>query len=181
MKLGRFSYLFLWLFFSGLGVLSLGFLVLFGYLPQILEIDRTGFSLLIIFVFWVGWLFSFLNIAWLVKIDLREQEISDQIEVNFEKRETIASYIIRTLIALGFIGTLLGMLIITTSLGNIIAVEGEPTKLSMHVQKALQGMGTAFLTTIIGATGSTFIELLHLVFRNGYLKIALRQKAGREL
>jgi len=170
MKLHKRSTLIIWLFFSGLYASILFVLYSQGYWSKMLEYDNTGFSVLIFILFFIGWIYCIRDIAWLQKLISGGDLKPDESRVEFEIRDTITLFIIRTLVALGFLGTLIGFLIMMLSLVEITSTVKDSAKLSEHFQQALGGVGTAGLTTIVGMAGSTILGTLHLIFRVGYLR-----------
>ncbi|MBI2042448.1 MAG: MotA/TolQ/ExbB proton channel family protein [Candidatus Nealsonbacteria bacterium] len=178
MRLGKFSHLFLWLFFSGLFLVGMAGALVSGYWQKIPELDKTYISFLIILVFMIGWAFSLIDIIWITKL------ISSYRSADFEmivaRKEERSYFFSRTLVALGFMGTLVGILMVTISLGTLLSSEEEIAVIRVYIQGALGGMSTAFLTTIIGLVGSVFLELLHLIFKSTCLNLLSKWERHNE-
>jgi hypothetical protein len=182
MRLSKFTYLFLWLFFSGLlivGTIAAGVL---GYWSKVPEFDRTYISVGIFFVFLAAWIFSLQDIRWITKLTSRD-DIPEtehfQIEVNFAKKDKITHYFLFALPALGFMGTLVGIMFGLSSASQALAAETVSGDLRPHILGILSNISTASFTTIVGLAGLIFLELFHLLFWNAYLNLLLKLK-GRQ-
>jgi hypothetical protein len=163
------SYLTIWLFFFGLECWFLALIYLAGYdLAWLMQADQTGFSVFILFVFFVGCAFAFRNMLWLNGIYGIMQN-DNNIAGGFETRGSVLYYIISSLPALGFLGTVVGVYIITENFDYALKSVTETAKLIGYLQDLVGGMKTAVVTTIIGISSGLLLALLHIVFYAGYV------------
>lgn len=96
--------------------------------------------------------------------------ILDAIRARLDESREISRYIISLLIFLGLLGTFWGLLITISSVGNVIInlnIEGgEFNKIFGELQagllKPLEGMGTAFSSSLFGLGGSLILGFLDI-------------------
>lgn len=178
--LHKYAYLTIWLFFFGLFVSILAELTHIGLLTinNIMSLDNTGTTLFIIFVFLTGIAFSISNIVWLTRLATKTDnelvESADSIELSFQYRQTIMGYIIGYLPILGFLGTLIGFMIIATIFETKIAGETDLIKIVSHIQDSVGGIKTAAFTSIVGlVTSWSCLLLLDVVYKLGYMRLVV--------
>ena len=96
--------------------------------------------------------------------------ILDAIRARLDESREISRYIISLLIFLGLLGTFWGLLITISSVGNVIInlnIEGGDfnkifSELQAGLLKPLEGMGTAFSSSLFGLGGSLILGFLDI-------------------
>ncbi|MBI2021207.1 hypothetical protein HYS99_01695 [Candidatus Giovannonibacteria bacterium] len=176
------AFLTIWLFFFGLFALLLSELRQINLLTldTLLALDSTGTTLFIIVVFIIGLTFSIGNIVWLTRLILKDREALlnsvHDIELSFECRQILMSYINGYLPILGFLGTLIGFMLIATIFEHKIVGETDLAKIIGYIQESVGGIKTAAFTSIIGMlTSWSCLMLLNTVFRLGYMRMIVRE------
>lgn len=179
------GYLMTWLFFFGLGIclLFVGYAEEFVSFKEIMKLDNTGTTIFIIFVFLIGFLFSIADIIWLQKLISKGPDSlarkTTSIELKFEAKEVKTNYILWLLPVLGFVGTLIGVMIIAMILGQKISGEADLAKITSYIQEAIGGVTTAAFTSIVGMLTSAFLMVLNRIIRLGYIKLVVG-RAGKD-
>lgn len=171
----------LWLCFAGFGGAVTWALYSLGYLNwnEIMRLDNTGTTIFILFVFAIGFVFSLSNIIWLEKLTSLEYPAlvkqAAQIELDFETRGAKMAYVLWLLPILGFVGTLIGVMIMSYALGSKISLEKDPIKIVLAIQQAIGGISTAAFTSVVGMITAAFLALLHTICRLWYLKLIVNK------
>jgi len=141
-----------------------------GVLPGIISKDTTYITSAIILLFFYG-LGLCLYRVYQVQQELNaiaELAISD---VAFDRMVTPICRVSSTLVALGIIGTIYGIIMALTeaNLANLTNVSTVGSELSVMVN----GLMTMFVTTIAGLTASTWLGLNIQLLENGYRQVYL--------
>jgi len=144
-----------------------------------MRLDNTGTTIFILFVFAIGFVFSLSNIIWLEKLTSLEYPAlvkqAAQIELDFETRGAKMAYVLWLLPILGFVGTLIGVMIMSYALGSKISLEKDPIKIVLAIQQAIGGISTAAFTSVVGMITAAFLALLHTICRLWYLKLIVNK------
>lgn len=98
------------------------------------------------------------------------RSLLDSISVRLEESRDIARYLIGLLIFLGLLGTFWGLLLTIGAVGDVIgdlSIEGEDlgavfADLKAGLESPLDGMGTAFSSSLFGLAGSLVLGFLDL-------------------
>ena len=94
----------------------------------------------------------------------------DGIAIRLDERREFSRYMIGLLVFLGLLGTFWGLLITVASIGDVIGglsigggdISGAFEDLKSGLERPLDGMGTAFSSSLFGLAGSLVLGLLDL-------------------
>ena len=182
------AYLIMWLSFFGLvsSLLFTGYTDGFISLQEIMRLDYTGTTVFIILYYIIGICFNISNIIWLHKISLSNAEtllrLENKIQGSYTKRKNIMYYFLGVLPVLGFIGTLIGFMLIATLFEHNIIGESDVTKIVGHILQSVGGIKTAAFTSIVGMIASWIILApLDLIYRNGYIELIVEKVNSGEV
>ena len=98
------------------------------------------------------------------------QTLLDGISLRLDEARETSKYMVGLLVFLGLLGTFWGLMDTINSVGEVIAnlnitggdVAGSFEDLKLGLQQPLQGMGTAFSSSLFGLSGSLFLGFLAL-------------------
>ena len=176
----------LWLFFFGLMacVLFVGYADGFITFKEIMRMDNTGTTISIIMYYLVGISFNISNMIWLQKLSSHDAETlfryEYKIEGSYKKRNNIMYYFLGVLPVLGFIGTLIGFMLIATIFEHNIFGETDTTKIVGHILLSIGGIKTAAFTSIVGMISSWIVLApMDLIYRNGFIELIVEKINSR--
>jgi hypothetical protein len=111
---------------------------------------------------------------------------ADKISMTLSLHTGVTRYIAGLLVFLGLLGTFIGLLMSIGSIGSIIeSMPTDPTddavtflsNLQTQIGGPLEGMGTAFSTSVFGLVGSLFMGFLHLQLASAQTRFIARFEA----
>jgi len=148
--MNKYNFLQWWLIIC-IQALFVGIAIYFGIHKELLDNDKTYLSFVIIGV----WILTSLAIGWL------HTKTKDSVARSIE----VCSFIAETCLAIGMIGTVIGLIIMIK--GAFVGIDATDIEnIQIVISNMAIGMGTALYTTVVGLIFSIFIriQLVNLEF-----------------
>ncbi len=196
----QFKYLLI-LRYSIINIVGLTFLfVLFtqGYVTKAISADITNMVVIILCLFFVGfilaayrtfWVSKELNNAFSIKIpplSLAKEFLAKSKKLDASSRNNLAvslrikiankinfiKFIANTLVILGLIGTVIGFIIALSGVDG--SVSSNPDEVSKMVSTLISGMSVALYTTLVGSICSVWLNICFQILSTGANKLLSR-------
>lgn len=104
------------------------------------------------------------NLFTIFRMDIliQQDNLISLLQMKLLSRTKIIGFCSNILVTLGLVGTIMGLIFSTSGLGSVMESVGEDNNsLLAGMQETVNGMGTAFYTTLLGAIlGGVFLRLL---------------------
>ena len=190
----KFNYLLIlrYILVNAIGVAFLLAIISQGYLEKALDADVTNMMLVIIGLFFVGFVIAFSRTLWISKeLNYANSQIGSEDSIvkeflknskglNASSRSNLASslrirlatkinhikFIANTLVILGLIGTVIGFIIALSGVDGS-GVSSNPEEVSKMVSTLISGMSVALYTTLAGSICSVWLNLCYQILSTG--------------
>ena len=166
-----------------------------GYISKAIKADITNMILVIIGVFFIGFILATYRTFWISKelnyvlqkkvsaLSLAGQYLSSTKKLDASSRNNLAislrlklatkinfiKFISNTLVILGLIGTVVGFIIALSGVDE--NVSSNPEEVSKMVSTLIQGMSVALYTTLAGSICSVWLNICFQILSTGTNKL----------
>ena len=180
------------------GLTFLFVLITQGYLSKAIKADITNMVIVIIGVFFVGFVLATYRAFWISKelnyamkkklpaLSLASEYVSNTKKLDASSRNNLAislrlklatkinliKFISNTLVILGLIGTVIGFIIALSGVDG--SVSSNPEEVSKMVSTLIQGMSVALYTTLVGSICSVWLNICFQILSTGSNKLLSR-------
>jgi biopolymer transport protein ExbB/TolQ len=180
------------------GLTFLFVLITQGYLSKAIKADITNMVIVIIGVFFVGFVLATYRAFWISKelnyamkkklpaLSLASKYVSNAKKLDASSRNNLAislrlklatkinliKFISNTLVILGLIGTVVGFIIALSGVDG--SVSSNPEEVSKMVSTLIQGMSVALYTTLVGSICSVWLNICFQILSTGSNKLLSR-------
>ena len=180
------------------GLTFLFVLITQGYLSKAIKADITNMVIVIIGVFFVGFVLATYRAFWISKelnyamkkklpaLSLASEYVSNTKKLDASSRNNLAislrlklatkinliKFISNTLVILGLIGTVVGFIIALSGVDG--SVSSNPEEVSKMVSTLIQGMSVALYTTLVGSICSVWLNICFQILSTGSNKLLSR-------
>ena len=177
------------------GLTFLFVLITQGYISKAIKADITNMILVIIGVFFIGFILATYRTFWISKelnyvlqkkvsaLSLAGQYLSSTKKLDASSRNNLAislrlklatkinfiKFISNTLVILGLIGTVVGFIIALSGVDE--NVSSNPEEVSKMVSTLIQGMSVALYTTLAGSICSVWLNICFQILSTGTNKL----------
>jgi biopolymer transport protein ExbB/TolQ len=169
-----------------------------GYLSKAIKADITNMVLVIIGVFFIGFILATYRTLWVSKelnnamkkklpaLSLASEYVLNTKKLDASSRNNLAislrlklatkinfiKFISNTLVILGLIGTVVGFIIALSGVDG--SVSSNPEEVSKMVSTLIQGMSVALYTTLAGSICSVWLNICFQILSTGTNKLLSR-------
>ena len=180
------------------GLTFLFVLITQGYLSKAIKADITNMVIVIIGVFFVGFVLATYRAFWISKelnyamkkklpaLSLASEYVLNTKKLDASSRNNLAislrlklatkinliKFISNTLVILGLIGTVVGFIIALSGVDG--SVSSNPEEVSKMVSTLIQGMSVALYTTLVGSICSVWLNICFQILSTGSNKLLSR-------
>ena len=187
--------------YSLINLVGLSFLFVLitqGYLSKAIKADITNMVLVIIGVFFIGFILATYRTLWVSKelnnamkkklpvLSLASEYVLNTKKLDASSRNNLAislrlklstkinfiKFISNTLVILGLIGTVVGFIIALSGVDG--SVSSNPEEVSKMVSTLIQGMSVALYTTLVGSICSVWLNICFQILSTGTNKLLSR-------
>ena len=187
--------------YSLINLVWLSFLIVLitqGYLSKAIKADITNMVLVIIGVFFIGFILATYRTLWVSKelnnamkkklpvLSLASEYVLNTKKLDASSRNNLAislrlklatkinfiKFISNTLVILGLIGTVVGFIIALSGVDG--SVSSNPEEVSKMVSILIQGMSVALYTTLVGSICSVWLNICFQILSTGTNKLLSR-------